>query len=59
MDYDTFTTLLGGFMVYSWVHLGFILHTGTPFNKRTGYEKFITLAAITLGVLFIIGLLIG
>lgn len=52
---ETFFTILGTFMIYTWIHF-FVITFDKVYAKRSGYEKFLTWFAVVSNALVIIGL---
>ena len=54
MEEEVLYGLLGLFIIYVWGHF-FVIQFRKNWNNRSGYEKFLTVAAIVFFVLYIIG----
>ena len=50
----TLLTLLGGTMIYSWIHF-IVLSINKEYKKRTTYEKIVTWYAVIGFILFVLG----
>lgn len=54
----TILTVLGLTMLYAWIHTAILIFTRKEYDKRTLYEKIITIYAFIMLVLYIIGTLV-
>tara|TARA_B100001250_G_scaffold115296_1_gene97684 strand:- start:168 stop:344 length:177 start_codon:yes stop_codon:yes gene_type:complete len=54
MDEEVLYGLLGIFMFYVWIHF-FVIQFPKNWGNRSGYEKFLTVAAIVFFALYIFG----
>lgn len=51
---DLIVMLIGAVMVYIWAHF-FTIQFNKAWEKRNGYEKFLTIASIVLLIVILIG----